>query len=223
MAAACLTLLIAASVLGWPLPAGSAEPATVSFSLDFPNSDPDHYSISVNSDGHAKYECSAKISQESDDHETYQFEFEFSPANRERVFDLAARAKYFAGKVDSGNKKLAFTGAKKLTYQDGQASHTAEYNYSTVPAVQQLTALFQSISSTLEYGRHLVYYHRYQKLALDAELKSMETQANSNDLSELQALKPLLQSIYEDSTVINPVRARAQRLVLMSKNPTPAK
>ena len=41
-------------------------------------------------------------------------------------------------------------------------------------AVQQLTQLFQSLSTTLEFGRRLEYFHRYQKLALDEELKRME-------------------------------------------------
>jgi hypothetical protein len=205
-----------------PFRASAVEPATVSFTLDFPNSDPEHYTISVNSDGHAKYEVRARISQESEDRETYQFEFEVSPVNRARIFDLTAQAKYFAGKIDSGNKKLAFTGAKQLTYHDGKASHAADYNYSTLPSVQELTALFQGVSQTLDYARRLAYYHRYQKLALDAELKSLEAQAKSNNLSELQALAPLLQEISEDASVMNVVRARAQRLIEMGKVLPPA-
>ena len=74
----------------------------------------------------------------------------------------------------------------------------------------------------MEHGRHLAYYRRYQKLALDAELKSMEAQAKSNDLKELQALTPLLKQIVEDPSIINVVRSRAQRLIELSKAPVPA-
>lgn len=193
----------------------AAEPATVAFSLDFPNSDPEHYSISVQSDGHARYECSGRISQDSDETENYQTEFTFSDASRSRIFDLAAQAHYFSGKIDSGNKKLAFTGAKKLVYKDGQRNSTADYNYSPLPAVQQLTALFQGTAATLEFGRRLNHYHHYQKLALDDELKRMELQARSGELSELQAVKTTLQEIYDDSSVMNVVRARAQRIMEM--------
>jgi hypothetical protein len=83
--------------------------------------------------------------------------------------------------------------------------------------VQQLTVLFQNVAATLEYGRRIAYYHRYQKLALDDELKRMEAQARSNELSELQAVQPVLQEIFDDTSVINVVRARAQRLVEMGK------
>jgi hypothetical protein len=197
----------------------AAEPATVTFMLDFPTSDPERYSISVTSAGHGKYECSAKMSPESEDREAYQAEFELSPAGRARIFDLAARAHFFAGKIDSGNSKLAFTGKKTLTYKDGERSTSANYNYSNLTPVQQLTAFFQSLSATLEYGRHLSYFHRYQKLALDQELKRMEEQARDNELSELQAVQPVLQQILDDPSVINIVRARAERLLEMSKAP----
>lgn len=221
---AFLLLFLAGYVLPWSSPAHASAPATVTFSLDFPGSDPDHYSISVQSDGHARYECSGKISPDSDDRETYQTEFNLTDATRSRIFALASQAHYFSGKIDSGNKKLAFTGAKKLVYREGQRDFTAAYNFSSLAAVQQLTALFQSVSATLQYGRRLTYDHRYQKLALDAELTQMESQARSGDLGELQAVKPILQEIYDDASVINLVRARALRIMeMVSARPPVAK
>jgi hypothetical protein len=210
-----LAVLVGCFALLHALSLRAADPANVTFSLDFPGSDPDHYSISVQSDGHARYECSAKISTESDDRDNYQTEFNFSDATRARIFDLAAQAHYFSGKIDSGNRKLANTGAKKLSYKDGQREFTGAYNFSPQPAVQQLTTLFQSVSATLEFGRHLVYYHRYQKLALDDELKRMEDQARRGELVELQAAKAVLQEIYDDNSVMNVVRARALRIMEM--------
>ena len=216
-----LLLLIALLVLG-RFSAFAKSSATITFSLDFPNSDPEHYSISVQSDGRAKYQSSAKLSKDSQENQNYQADFTLSAATRSRIFDLAKQAHYFDGKVDSGNKKLAFTGAKKLAYQDGQYSTTAEYNFSQEPPVQQLTALFQSMAATLEFGRRLVYYHRYQKLALDDELKRMESQAHNGELAELQAVKPILQDVYDDRAVIKVVRARALRIMEMGNNTQPA-
>jgi hypothetical protein len=82
-----------------------------------------------------------------------------------------------------------------------------------VVAVQQITQLFQNLSATLEFGRRLQYFHRYQKLALDEELKRMEEAAQRKDLEEMAAVVPILQRIASDSSVINPVRARAQRMI----------
>ncbi|MGO8793502.1 MAG: hypothetical protein ACLQLC_01660 [Candidatus Sulfotelmatobacter sp.] len=187
---------------------------TVTFTMDFPKSNPAHYSIAVDVSGRARYECTATIADDAEA-EPYRANFEVSKANREHIFEWAKQAKYFAGKVDSGNRKLAFTGAKVLSYQDGAHSNTAQYNYSNLEPVRELTELFQKLDGTLEYGRRLAYYHRYQKLALDAELKQMEAQATNGELTEIGTVAPVLREIVEDNSVINVVRARAQELIAM--------
>ncbi len=197
----------------------AADPASITFSLDFPDSSPEHYVLMVQSDGHAHYESTGKISNDSDARDTYETDFTFSDGTRGRIFELAAQAHYFSGKVDSGNKKLAFTGAKKLVYKDDKRSSEAQYNFSPLPPVQQLTTLFQSVAATLEFGRRLTYFHRYQKLGLDDELKRMEDQARRSELAELQAVSPVLQEIYEYNTVMNVVRARARRIIDMKSLP----
>ncbi len=193
----------------------AADSATVSFSLDFPNSSPDHYTISVASDGKAHYSCTARISDQSEDRDNYSSDFTVTDATRAHIFDLVSQAHFFSGKIDSGNRKLAFTGKKTLAYTDGQRNNSADYNYSAIPAVQQLTTLFQNIAATLDYGRRIVFEHHYQKLALDDELKRMEDEARRGELSELQAVKPILQKVYDDPSVMNLVRARAQRIMDM--------
>ena len=200
-----------------PATAQQAAKATgpkVTFTLDFPQSSPEHYAISVEQDGHARYESRGKVDHDSED-EPYSAEFEVSAGTRQKIFELAKQAKYFTGKVDGGNAKLAFTGAKVLSYEDGEKSSIARYNYSNMEPVRQLTALFQGMGQTLEYGRRLAYYHRYQKLALDDELKRMETQAKNNELNELGGVTPVLREIVDDASVLNVVRARAQALISM--------
>jgi hypothetical protein len=188
--------------------------ATVTFTLDFPQSNPSHYSIAVDAAGHARYECVVMIAQDSEP-QTERTEFELSAENRQKIFEWTKQAKFFSGKIDSGNSKLAFTGTKSLSYRDGQRSNSARYNYSNLQPVRELTVLFQSMAGTLEYGSRLAYYHRYQKLALDDELKQMEAQARSNELSEIQSVAPVLREIVEDTSVINVVRARAKELIEM--------
>ena len=188
------------------------QPASVSFVLDFPASEPSHYVISVNSDGHGSYDSTGKISPEAEG-DPFHLEFTVSSETRTKIFDLARRAHYFEGEIDSKKKNLASTGAKTLIYKDSQRSTRAEYNFSMQAPVQQLTGIFQNLSSTLEFGRRLEYFHRYQKLALDDELKRVEDAERGDGLGELSMIAPILQRIAEDTTVINPVRVRAQRLL----------
>ena len=186
---------------------------TVSFTCDFPGSEPDHYAISVSDDGNAVYDSDSKLN-DSAASEPFHSDFTVSQASRTRIFELAKRAHYFEGDVDSKKKNLASTGMKTLAYKDAQKSTRATYNYSPIPAVEELTAFFQSLSTTLEFGHRLDYYLRYQKLALDEEMKKMEEMSNSGGLVEMSAVAPILQKIADDPAVIKVVRARAQRLML---------
>jgi hypothetical protein len=187
----------------------------VAFSCDFPGADPEHYAVSIGSDGRSTYQSNGKLSQQSE-REPFHLDFTVSQSTRTRVFDLAKRARYFEGKVDSGKKNIASSGVKVLTYKDGQKTTQATYNYSPIIAVQELTSLLQNLSSTLEFGRRLEYYHHFQKLALDDELKTMEDMAHRNNLEEIAAVAPILQTIANDPSLMNVVRARAQRLLASS-------
>ena len=193
-------------------------PAVVTFTIDFPTSQPEHYSIRVQSDGLARYQSSGRRSPDSDEndsHENDSFDLAFTVAaeTRQKIFELAAKAGYFQKDVDSHHKDLAFTGKKTLAYKDARRSGEATYNYSPKPAVQDMTSLMQSLSATLEFGHRLQYDHQYQKLALDEELKRMEGLARTNELIEVAAIQPILDQIIADQSVINVTRARAQRLL----------
>jgi hypothetical protein len=187
--------------------------ASVSFTFDFPGSQPDHYAISVNSDAHTSYESSGRFENTEEPADSFKLDLVISPTTAGRIFDLARRANYFQGDLDLKKKNLASTGVKTLAYHSAEKSGRSTYNYSQNRAVQELTALFQNLSTTLEFGRRLEFYHRYQKLALDDELKRMEDMAKGHSLEELSALSPILQQIANDQTVINPVRSRAERLL----------
>jgi len=192
-------------------------PASVTFKLDFPGADPSHYEIAVQSDGRATYASNGKMSEQGDPAEATPVAFTISDSLRAQIFDLAKRAHYFSGKVDSGRKNLANTGAKTLAYKDASRSSEATYNYSEVVPVAQLTSIFQNLSTTLECGRRLSYFHKYEKLALEGELKRMEDLEKQNSLGEVQPIAPILKEISNDPSVMNVSRARALRLLAAAK------
>lgn len=196
--------------------------ATVAFSCDFPGSNPSHYGFSVGLARHASYISDGKLNTAKDstsdvpsnDEGPFRMDFTLSAATTAHIFDLAKTARYFKGDIDSKKKNIASTGDKTLIYRDADKSNIANYNYSTIPAVQELTQLFQGLSSAVEFGRRLDYEYRYQKLALDEEMKRMEETTTLQDVGpDLPAAAPILQKIADDPSVINTVRARAQRLL----------
>ena len=215
------------SFFGLMLCAQQGAVPTIGFTCDFPGSVPSHYEISVAADGQGSYFSQTKPGSDtrteapdSSDND-YRATFTLPTSTVTRILDLAKRSNYFAGDIDS-RKRIASTGTKTLSYHSSIHNVEATYNYSTAPGVQDLTSMFQGLSETMEFVHRLSYDLQYQKLALDDELKRMEVQARAGELSELSAVKPVLQEIYEDGSVMNVVRARAQRIMEMS-NLAPAR
>jgi hypothetical protein len=189
----------------------------ITFSLDFPNSDPAHYLITVAADGNGTYESNGKLSLQAETGDPVRSEFTLSKATCSQLFDLAKRAHYFAGNLGSKKENIASTGTKTLTYQDEQRNTKATYNYSPMAPVQEITRLFQNLSNTLEFGRRLQFEYRYQKLALAEELKNMESESDSGFLFDMQTISPILQQLVDDHSVMNVARERAQKLLLQGE------
>jgi hypothetical protein len=190
-----------------------AQNPTVTMAFDFPGSEPEHFVATVALDGNSSYDSNGRLTPQSEGGEPFHLEFAMSKPTCDRIFKLAKKAHYFQGELDSKTPNLAFMGKKILSYQDGAKKTQATYNYSPDQAVQELTALFQDLSATLEFGRRLDYYHHYQKLALDAELKDMEMMLRNKNLVELPAVTPILRTIANDNSVMNVSRTRALRLL----------
>lgn len=192
---------------------GQLPAASVRFSLDFPGANPSHYELVVANDGEGSYTSNGKFDENSDAAAPAALKFTVSENIRAQIFDLAKRAHYFTGKVDSGRKNIANTGEKTLVYKDASHNSQATYNYSPIQPIEQLTSIFQNLSTTMEFGRRLAYLHQYEKLALDDQLKRMEDMQRENDLGDVQAIAPVLKEIANDSSVMNVSRARALRLL----------
>jgi len=194
-------------------------PPLVSYTQDFEGSNPSHYEISVASDGHGTYVSNGQLNQDSQPADLEPVQFSVSGKVCAQIFELTKRARYFNGKIDSGRSHLANTGAKTLVYKDGSRQSRATYNYSSVPGVMELTSIFQGLSTTLEFGRRLTFFHHYQKLALDDELKRMEDLQRAQMLGDPEAIEPILRDIAQDQKVMNVSRSRALRLLATMAQP----
>jgi len=195
---------------------------TVSFELTFPGATPSHYAIAVESTGRASYrsdDAATPSDQGSSTADPYALEFTVSQATCTRIFELARQADYFKKNFNYSKGRIANMGTKTLTYTEGPANasggthYQTVYNYSENSAIQQLTAMFQDISNTVELGQRLKFHYRFDKLGLDADLKSAEDMARSGDLLELQVIAPVLRDLAEDTSVLHIARERAQRLL----------
>jgi hypothetical protein len=141
---------------------------TVTYEFVYPGQNSPDYAITVESSGNAAFR-SRKISGEpAVNGEAYVVKFTLSRPTCERIFALARQASYFEQKPASGVATLnpifarGSTWFNTLTYSYGQYSwdhgsksvrNSITYTRTSDPAIRQLTAIFVSISRSLQTGR----------------------------------------------------------------------
>jgi hypothetical protein len=193
--------------------------ARVTFKFDWEQGRPWlRYSIAVDDAGTTHFEGTGNPI-ESGDGDTFSADFAMTEANRQKIFELAKKLDYFQGNFEAKQKNIAKTGQKTLEYDglgDGSGQtirHASTYNYSSNSEVQELTRLFQAIAATVDYGRKLEFQSRFDKLGMDAQLKSLQDMQASHYVEELQAIEPILQKIADDPNMMHINRVTAKQLL----------
>jgi len=69
--------------------------SVVTFTLDFPNSVPEHYAIRIPSGGASHYESSGRLSPDSDVADSFDFDFRISTETRSKILALRPRLDIF--------------------------------------------------------------------------------------------------------------------------------
>ncbi len=194
----------------------SASSPTVSFELDWKVADPQWYQITVDQNGQATYESRAHAADNQPSSEPYSLHFIMSQSSRTRIFQIASALHNFQGNFET-HAKIAQTGKKTLTFQQGGRQNKTTLNYSDNPQMNELISMFQKMSTTFETAQKLDYDMRFDKLGLDRDLRSLVQLDKDNQLAELQVIAPTLERIANDPNVINIARQKAKQLLERSK------
>ena len=174
------------------------------------------YSIAVDDAGNTHFEGVGNPI-DSGDGDKYSLDFYMTAANREKIFELAKKLDYFQGNFEAKQKNIAKTGQKTLSYHgmgtNPSSDHSSSYNYSPNPDVQELTRLFQAIATTVNFGRKLEFQSRFDKLGMDAQLRSLQDMQASHYIEEMQAIAPILQKIANDPNMMHINRVAAKQIL----------
>jgi len=190
---------------------------SITFDRFWNNFTPQSVTMTVSANGAGKY-SSRNPEKTGDDVDDFQTEFTMSPAGRDKLFRYAKEANYFDGDFTFKKHVVASTGKKTLSYSDVTRHFSTTYDYSENKAIQEITNILTGVSNTIEHGRKLKFLRRFDKLGLEEELKAMEDAAESHNLAELQIIRATLESIAEDSTILNIARQRAKKLLLKANS-----
>jgi len=140
-----------------------------------------------------------------------------SPKTTSLLFDRV-RASDHLQNCESKVKNVANTGAKTITYTGPEGSAHCTYNYTENKAVATISETFQGIAETLDEGRNIEQKHRFDRLGLDHELSILADNVRDGRALEVATIAHVLQSLVDDSQVMERVRKRAAGLLEASAN-----
>lgn len=197
----CLLFLRAAT----PSWAADGEGARVIFTKEFPNSQPDYFSVMVSENGQTVYRTSP------DDNS--QLAFTLPSESAGEIFRLAGKLNWFKNENLESHRRVAFMGKKTLIYENGAEHYQAVFNHTESPDALALTALFERISETEQHLLRLQNLIRFDKLGVVKELLQVETDLDQGRMLGEAQLVPLLEKIRNDRSLANIAQERAVQIL----------
>jgi hypothetical protein len=181
----------------------AAEPRLI-FTKSFPGSQPAYVWIAVDRTGALEFK------EAPDDDQPVKAVL--LHADTSQLFDLAGQLSYFKTPIESG-LKVANMGKKVFRYEpDSGPASEAAFNYSVIPAAQQLLDLFEKISSTEQAWIDLDRTVHFDKLGVNDALARVESLWLGKELMAPQQFLPLLRRIKKQDAFMHLARERAARL-----------
>jgi len=118
------------------------------------------------------------------------------------------------GACETRQKGIAQTGRKTFTFVLGpSAPVSCTFNYSDVEALNEAANDFLALAEMVQEGAKLQRDHRYDRLALDADMDALLGEVGAGRAVEPGNIAPVLQAIVDDDRVIERVRRKAARLL----------
>ncbi|MBV9670579.1 MAG: hypothetical protein JOZ43_06455, partial [Acidobacteriales bacterium] len=105
------------------------------------------------------------------------------------------------------------SGEKRLTFIDGDKRTGTTFHYSENPQIQRLTAYLQGIAATQDFARRAKLHRRFDKLALDEDVKQFAGEVQGGRATEINTIRPLLEELANDPAVLNTARERIKAML----------
>jgi hypothetical protein len=220
---AALTFFLSQISAPAPSPAPSTVVATIVFQFENAQLQPASYSLEIREDGLGHYKSmpaapapeTAVPSGPADEitPQPVDREIRVSEPLRSQLFAAARSHHFFAMVCEATKIHVAFTGKKTLTYSGADGHGACTYNYSQDAQLNHIADELVSVAFTLEEGKRLAVEQEHSRLALDAELETLQDAARSGGALEIANIAPQLQFIVDDEQVLLRARKRAKELL----------
>ena len=176
----------------------------ITYSRSFPGSTPAYFRIDLDKTGALEYRESPTDDQ--------PLKAQLPDSDTSQLFEMTEKLGYFKSPLESG-LKVANTGKKTFTYQEGSGPATAvSFHYSRNETAQQLQEKFEEIGESERAYLGLDQTVRYDHLGINDALAEVEELWLRKQLAAPKQFIPLLTKITSHESLMHLVRDRAARL-----------
>jgi hypothetical protein len=216
-----LFLAAAALALGIPAPAQSVSTQSgkgpeIVFDYSNPGLSPSHWTLTFHPDGsgHFTSETNSKAGTTGDEMSlpNVNRDIQVSAKFAAGVFDAAQHEAWFNEDCD-GHMKVAFQGAKKISYSGPEGNGSCTFNYSKNKVIQSLGDSMQAVAMTVMEGVRLEMLLQHDPLGLDKELVNLTNAAHEGRAQQISVISDILQRLAQDDHVMDMVRKQARMLL----------
>jgi len=196
----------------------AAAESTQVFQVDFhnPQITPARWTLTLYPDGkgHFHSERGTASAQDPPTMETPDVDRDVTLSERfaGRVFRDVRDHTVVRGECES-HMKVAFQGWKKLSYTGPDGSWSCEFNYSRNKEVQDLGESLMAVAGTILEGVRLEMLLQHDRLGLDKEMDYITEASADGRLTQLCAIRGILERLADDDGVLDRVRKRARILL----------
>ncbi len=205
-----MALMLFPGTLVWGTPEGSLR-------LDYSNPSlvPARWTLVVHPDGSGHFHAERGDAQEADsatiEPVVIDRDVQLSGTFAGQMFQILRHHPLQAGLCES-RSKVAFQGWKKLEYSGPNGVGACEFNFAKDREIGAVADSLIAVAATLIEGARLEMILVHDPLGLDKEMDYLTEAAGDGRLLQIRTIRNILLRLGDDSTVMERVRRRAEKL-----------
>ena len=208
-----------ALVLAWGTGMALAQTAAapvITVEFKHPEMSPSYWKLELHPDGSGHFRSQHRQTRAASRLEPGDVDraLTLSPGFASRVFALAERKHAFQMECES-HLKVALQGWKTVSYSGPAGQGSCTFNYSNDKEINQLGEQMVAVASTIEAGARLEMLLAHDRLGLDRETEFLVGAAHDGRIRQLCAIRPILERLASDDSVLERVRKRASQLMAL--------
>ena len=110
-------------------------------------------------------------------------------------------------------RKVADMGMKTVRFESGSRNREVVYNYTEDKALQEISNFFENLCSQERTLFELDLALKYDRLGIPKKLDELELSFSAKRIVAPERFAPILEKIYQDTTLINLARKEAKKLL----------